>query len=338
MRNLVNLIKRHILVLCAFVMLASCNKDPEEIVEPPKIDVEDPTASVPMEFDARLKENKTFKVGDTVKFIVDGNANMISFYSGTVGNDYAYHNTERFYDVIAKLSFESNKTPDNNTISNIDCAELLYSTDFNGTYTYENIKNTNWKPITNRFALQTTLQASSTTYAASGNVDISHVFAEGKPVYFAWLCKTQAASNRVQFRLRNFILSGEVVEDNTLSKQLFSQGQFGFQWYENPASAAQASNNRPTVTSTLLTWNGVFNNMTGPYKEGYAVSGPIELPQYNVGKDMPAILITKQDKNELEHKYVYTTPGNYEVVFIASNTHANVQPEIIKKVNITIEP
>lgn len=333
-----NLIKRYIPVLCAFAMVTACNKDLEEFTDLAKIDVDDPTTPVPMQFDVRLDESNTFKVGDTTKFIIEGNAHMVSFYSGTVGNDYNYRDTERFYDVLAKLSFESNKTPDNNTISNIDCAELLYTTTFNGTYTYDNIKNTNWTPITNRFYLQTVLQSSSSTYAESGNVDISDVFAEGKPVYFAWLCKTKAATNRVQFRVRNFTLTGEVADDNTLSGQLYSQGQFNFQWYENEASAAQPSNNRPSVSSTLLTWNGIFNNMTGPYKEGYAISGPIELPRFNAGKDKPVILITKQSENELKHNYIYKKPGNYEVVFVASNTKANEQPEIIKKLNLTIVP
>lgn len=329
-------IKKYIMVLCAFAVVTSCNKEPEELIERPKVEVEDPTISGPIVFDVRADESSSFKVGDTVKFLMEGNAEMVNFYSGAVGNDYAYRETDRFYDIIAKLSFESNKTPANASASNIDGAQLLYTTDFNGEYTYDNIKNVNWQPVVG-YNLQTELQASNATYLPSGDVDVSDLFEEGEPVYFAWFSKTNAATNRMQFRVVNFTLTGEVVGNSALSSQLYSQGQFGFQWYENAASAAQASN-RPTASSTTLTWNGTFNNMSGPYKEGYAVSGPIELPQFNAGKDKPSILLPKQNETEFEHAFIYDKPGNYEVVFIASNTQSNEQPEIIKKINITIAP
>src|SRR5690606_10016141 len=93
-------------------------------------------------------------------------------------------------------------------------------------------------------------------------------------------------------------------------------------WYENEASAAQTSN-RPTSTSTMLTWNGTFNNTAGPYKEGYAVSGPIELPQFNAGTDKPRVLIMKQTEDVQEHRFIYNKAGNYEVVFIASGFSSN---------------
>lgn len=325
-------VKRYAILLCMGILVTSCNKDLEEL-GPSEGETETPAPPVPMQFDVKTKETNTFKVGDTVKFILEGNANMVSFYSGTSGNDYSYRDKERFYSVLASLSFESNKTP--NTSNNIDCAELLYTTEFNGVYTYDNVKSANWQPLTNRFQLQTELQATSATYLASGNVDLTDVFSSGKPVYFAWLSKTDAGTNRTQFRVQNFKLNGTVIDDSSLSGQLYSQMQFGFQWVLNSAAAAQASS-LPTVTSTLLTWNGIFNNLTGPYKEGYAVSGPIQLPQFNAGKDMPTVILTKQNQNVLEYKYLYKNSGVYEVVFVASNTASNKQPEIIKKINITI--
>jgi hypothetical protein len=325
-------IKRYVILLCIGILVASCNKDLEEL-GPSEGETETPTPPVPMQFDVKMKETNTFKAGDTVKFILEGNANVVDFYSGTAGNDYSYRDKERFYNVLASLSFESNKTPANS--NNIDCAELFYTTDFNGVYTYDNVKSADWQSLTNRFQFQSELQATSTTYLASGNVDITEVFKAGKPVYFAWLTKTAAGTNRTQFRVQNFKLEGAVADDSSLSGQLYSQMQFDFRWVLNGAAAAQASS-LPTVTSTLLTWNGIFNNLTGSYKEGYAVSGPIQLPQFNAGKDMPTVIITKQKEDVLEHKYVYKEPGAYEVVFIASNTASNKQPEIIKKITITI--
>lgn len=325
-------IKRYVILLCLGLAMTSCNKDLEEL-GPSDGETETPVPPVPMQFDVKLKETNTFKAGDTVKFVLEGNANMVSFYSGTAGNDYSYRDKERFYDVLASLSFESNKTPANS--NNLDCAELLYTTEFNGVYTYDNVKSVSWQPLTGRFQLQNELQANATTFLASGSADITEIFKAGKPVYFAWLSKTAAGTNRTQFRVQNFKLDGTVAENSSLSGQLYSQMQFGFQWVLNNAAAAQASN-LPTVTSTLLTWSGIFNNLTGPYKEGYAVSGPIQLPKFNAGKDMPAVILPKGNQNAMEHKYIYKTPGVYEVVFIASNISSNKQPEITKTINITI--
>jgi hypothetical protein len=319
-------------MLCMSALVVSCNEAMEDI-EPSQYGSDNPTVPAPIAFDVKMKESNTFKAGDTVKFILEGNANIVNFYSGTTGNDYAFRDKERLYDVMARLSFESNKTPVGS--GNVDCAELLYATDFNGTYTYENIKNATWKPITSRFLLQNELQATATTFAASGNGDVSDLFSGGKPVYFAWLCKTNAGTNRTQFRVQNFKLEGIVAGNSSLSGDLYSQLQFGFQWVLNSAAAAQASN-LPTVSSTLLTWSGIFNNLTGPYKDGYAISKPIVLPQFNAGKDMPTVIITKQKENVFEYKYIYKDAGNYEVVFVASSTTSSKQPEILKKVNITI--
>ncbi|TZF83004.1 DUF5017 domain-containing protein [Pedobacter sp. BS3] len=336
-----DLIKIYLIAgLCVSAMVASCNKDPEGVMDRPKIDVEDPTSQGPMSFDVRVDESSTLKVGDTVKFIMEGNPDMVSFYSGAIGNDYAYKDTERFYDIVANLSFRSGKAPNNNTEANWDCAQLVYSTDFNGDRSsgnaYTNVQAATWTNITNRFALPT-VPGDIANYVNSGAGDISDIFAAGKPVYLAWHCTTQAASNRVQFRVIESSIQGIVIGNSSLSRELYTQSQLGFQWVENPASAAQASN-RPTVSSTQVMWNGIFNNLTGPFKEGYAISGPLTLPQFNAGKDMPTVIITKQNKNALVHKFVYSKAGNYEVVFIAANTHVNEQPEIIKKLNITITP
>jgi len=314
-------------------LITSCNKEAGTLM-PDETGINEPVDRGPLSFDVQADQNTPYKVGDTVKFNVSGNADLVSFYSGTVGNNYDYRDQDRYYDVAAGMSFESSKTPANST--NIDCAELLYTTDLKG-YSYNDVKSANWIALTSRFFLQSELQASASNYAPSGVADISDVFEAGKPVYFAWRCKTAAASYRTQFRVQNFKLDGTVIGDATLSGQLYSQMQFGFQWVQNEASATQGSN-LPTVTSTLLTWNGVFNNTTGPYKEGYAVSGPIELPRFNAGKDKPVVIVTKPGATGLQHKYVYDHAGAYEVVFVASRTNDSGQQDIIKKVTVNVEP
>lgn len=110
-----------------------------------------------------------------------------------------------------------------------------------------------------------------------------------------------------------------------------------FQWYQNEASATQGSN-LPSVSSTQLLWNGIFNNLTGPFKEGYAVSKPVVLPELNAGTDKPLLIIAKQSEpsSSNKYKYVYNQEGEYEAVFIVSQVNS-ANDEIIKKLFIKIE-
>ncbi|WP_017260029.1 DUF5017 domain-containing protein [Pedobacter arcticus] len=330
-----NLIKKYTIILGLIALISSCNKAADDI-EKEEVDTEVPTTPEPLAFNAQIDQNLTFKVGDTVKFNLEGNSDLVGFYSGAVGNNYEFRNKERFYEVLAKLSFDSNKTPANST--NVDCASLLYSTDFNGVYDYTNVKSATWLPITSRFNLQDVLQATSTTYAQSGSVDISDLFTASKPVYLAWLCKTAAGSSRTQFRVQNFKLQGVVVDKSSLSSDLYTQMQFDFKWVLNPDAAAQTGSNLPSITSTQVVWTGVFNNTTGPYKDGYAVTKAIVLPQFNAGKDTPTILLPKWKESISDYKYVYSKAGTYEAVFLASNLNSGAPGEIVKKVNITIAP
>src|SRR5690606_35836026 len=116
-------------VICSLLM--SC-QDLYEVVEP--------------DFNV-WTDQATYQVGDVITFHIDGNPDMINFYSGEIGNEYRYREQERIYDMVPSLSFRAAKFAGNNE----DCAELLYSTDFDGNYEYENVKATNWLNISDRF-------------------------------------------------------------------------------------------------------------------------------------------------------------------------------------------
>ncbi|TYR37531.1 DUF5017 domain-containing protein [Sphingobacterium phlebotomi] len=324
-------VMKYFLLLCFCGIIISCNEKAEDI-KPVDDDGSEHIEREPLDFQAEIEQGATFKVGDTVVFILAGNAHMVSFYAGTFGNAYDYHDQDRFYDVMPMLSFESAKSAGNNP----DCATLYYSDEFDGNYTYENVKSVNWKPITDRFELSPLPEEAGLINTFSGEVNISDTFSSDTPIYFAWHCTTDAASQRTQFRVQNFTLRG-VVEDNpSLSSTLYTQVATGFQWLLNDAAASQGSN-LPSVSSTQLLWNGIFNNLSGTYKEGYAVSVPLELPQFNAGKDKPTVLLPMNDNTWSNHTFVYDKPGEYEVVFIGAYLDAGDQPEIIKKLTVKIE-
>ncbi|NGF56717.1 DUF5017 domain-containing protein [Parapedobacter sp. SGR-10] len=325
-------------------VILACNADSVEVIELAKIDVEDPTQKGALEFDVEVTEI----VKDTVRFQLSGNPDLIDFYSGTFGNAYAYKDQDRFYDVLANLSFQTGKSPDNDTEVNWDCAHLLYSTDFNGeregVNAYTNALAATWKPIPHEFVIKDK-PGDIADYQDSGMGDITAIFAEEKPVYLAWHCTTQAESKRVVFRVVNSSLRSVVVDDESRSAELYNQNQLDFKWALNPAAADQIGHMTtvPTVTSTTLNWHGAFNNLSsrsdhplvGQFKEGYAISKALELPQFNAGKDKPMLLTPKNDGTWGEYEFIYDKAGVYEVVFVASNVRDGGEP-VMKTFTVTI--
>jgi len=276
-------------------------------------------------------DSNVYSVGDTVVFHIDANANFINFYSGESGKSYEYYNKDRVYEMIPSLTFRAAKYAGNNE----DCAKLLYTTDFNGDYSFENVKNANWIDISNRFTIPP-IVGTSPTFSDAGKADISDLVEKGKPLYFAWHCKTNESSQRTRFQVTDFSVIGEVPQSPDLSGILYSQAELAFTWSLNEAAATQTSN-LPNITNSLIYWDGIFNNLDGPLKEGYAVSGPVVISDsINLGKDYPLPIKSVQTENMTKYFYRYEKAGTYEVVFVAFNANFTGSREVVKKITLNI--
>ncbi|WP_187444023.1 DUF5017 domain-containing protein [Sphingobacterium phlebotomi] len=307
--------KRYLIIISVALIMASC----QDLYE-----VEAPV------FDVRT-DQQVYRVGDMIRFQIEGDPDMINFYSGTMGNDYAYHDQERVYDLTPTLSFRSAKYAGNNE----DCAELLYTTEFNGNYDYENVKVTNWINISDRFNIPP-IVGTSATFSASGTVDVSDLFEDGKPVYFAWYCKTNEASQRTQFQVSDFNITGVSTVDPEISGVLYSQAQLGFDWSLNPEASEDPT--LPNINTSRILWTGTFNNLSGPHKEGYAVSAAVTVPeQMNLGFDAHTVIKSIQNVNMTEYFYAFDKAGEYEVAFVAYNVNFKGREEIVRKIKLTIE-
>lgn len=257
---------------------------------------------------------------------------MINFYSGTFGNTYEENPRESISDFKTLLSFRSAKYAGNNE----DCAELLYTTEFNENYDFNNMKQVHWINISDRFFIPP-IVGTTAVFSPSGVVDISDLFKDGKPVYFAWYCRTHESSQRTRFSVADFTISGQDMEDPGISATMYSQAMFNFRWSLNEAAGAQSSN-LPSVTNALVTWDGVFNNLTGPLKEGYAISGPVRLPDVvSLPKDLPIVVKSIQTENLTEFQYVFKEAGDFETAFVGYNVNFSGRSEKVKKLKITIQ-
>ncbi len=282
-------------------------------------------------------DKDVYTAGEVIRFHIEGNVDLIDFYSGAPGNDYAYRNKERLFDMVPTVSFRATKYAGNND----DCAALLVTTDFDGNYEFDNVKSksAHWIDISERFDLPPI--GSSAFFYDAGTASIADLIEDGsledgKPIYFAWHCTTEAGSMRTGFQVTDFNLNGEDASTGA-SDIVASQTQMAFQWVLNPAALNQTT--LPSMSSLLILWNGMTNNTAGPFKEGFAVSAPISLgnKEMNMGYDSPVVIKSIQTENMVGHSYTFDHPGEYEVTFVGYNVNINGRKDVVKTIHLTIE-
>ena len=244
------------------------------------------------DFNVSVDEATTYTAGTPVVFNLQGNADVISFYSGEIFHDYAFREG-RQVDVAGRgfnLSFRSAEAPGTPAGTQANQFAILASTDFSGNYDdLASVKSATWTDITGRFTL-----GNSATFAASGTQDISDLLVDGKPIYFAlkYVNKPQADNGFArQWMVEGFTLTSNDSLNNapvTISDQVHA----GFRIVdENPENAPA----RSTITTTRVTLYGpVFKDPNNPiYDENNPIFDPQNpiydptSPQYVLGAQVP---------------------------------------------------
>lgn len=215
----------------------------------------------------------TYAVGEEILFTITGSADIVSFYSGEVFNDYAFRDG-RMVDVEGKgvlLSFKSSKSPGTPPGTQKDQLSVLYSTDFSGDYSsLASVQSATWKNITDSFSF-----GMGTAFEFSGNADISDLVVAGKPIYFAfrYITRPQIENGFAQeWRIQDFILeSKDSLQGEAIA--ITEQARAGFRIIdENPEKAPA----RSQVTSTRITLYG--NKYKDPDDPIYDPNNPIYDP------------------------------------------------------------
>ena len=166
----------------------------------------------------------TVKAGTPVVFSISGNTDLISFYSGELGNDYAYKTTDRITPTTMFITFSTenpNGTPGHGNPSRVP---FCYSFDFNGAdkaYTVEDVTSATWTDFTDRFKMPTDINQT----VASGEVSINELFPDAQtPMYlmFHYCVDTYDASlyggqgnPRTQWLIKNFRIDGVTEAGNS---------------------------------------------------------------------------------------------------------------------------
>lgn len=295
------------------------------------------------QLEAGLEQGVTYHAGEPVKFLLSGQADMISLYSGEVYHDYTYkdgRNIDTHSDDVL-LQFNSAVASG----SQNDQLSILLSTDFNGDYSDINaVHQATWQDITGRFVL-----ASGSSFTSSSVQSIKDLLQEGKPFYlaFRYITRPQAVNGTArQWMIENLnVSSGARLNNmNLVFANLYESG-----WHlvdENPVNAPA----RTTLSQTRITLEGneavdpsdpgydPSNPWNDPQSENWVISKPFTFDVIQLGPDRPVAVKGVIDNVPEAYEYTFSEPGTYQVVFLAQNVTIKDQKQVIKTLKVTVEP
>lgn len=267
------------------------------------------------ELDFNVTVDKTsYKAGDTVRFQISGNPELLTFYSGESGLQ--YENKERTAaDGTPELSFTSFRQYG----TQLNTLQLLVSSNFTGTYTAEGIAAATWIDITSKANLSTT--ADNTP---SGTIDLS-AFKSDKPIFIAFRFHGITGETQRTWTIKNFVINNLLPDKNKVAVTgLADAGWVNVNLNNSPRSW--------TFTSTQLQFQGgnasVGNNL------GYAITKPLFLTK--VAPDR-GVAIKNMATRMTTYQYVYKGKGDFKPTFVASNTNVYESKTTVKQLNVKVD-
>lgn len=237
------------ILLLSVLLMASCSKE-LMVDEAPDLEI--------------TTESTTYKAGDPVIFKFNGNADIISFYSGQESNDYAFKDG-KVIDVAGagvEMSFTTAVSVANANLQN-NQLKVLASNNFNGDYSsLAKVKESKWTDITNLFVINGTTVA----FVSSGVKDISELITDpSKPIYiaFQYTTKPQGTNGLARIHyIQSFLMKSKATPPAGITKSLTLADQLtaGFTIVdENPVNApARAS----TTTTRVTLYGNIYKDLT----------------------------------------------------------------------------
>lgn len=294
-------------------------------------------------FDA-IPSALTYKVSDSVKFSLTGNPDVISFYSGEVGNNYINKDRTSRTDGTLKLGFQIRV---DNTAGFTELAannlKVLVSTNFSSAYSVlpdataagsadsTMVNTATWKDVTNRFSIPT-IGTIATFYNTAEAVLTDLVPNLDMPFYIAFKFNSQATgslgTNGITINALNLYNSypdGSLVNFNLAPGSIVNAV-----W--RIIKAANINNSWTTSTTQLK----FISNATTTYSEDWAITSPL---YPNLVLPDKAITIKNITNNPVTNfAYKFNKPGTYKMTFVASNNRVEGRKELVKEITITITP
>ncbi len=323
--NTIDRFKKTVWILSLILVFFSCSKE---------IDLVEPELNVTV-------SSSTVKKGEPVKFNIEGNPDIITFFSGEIGRDYEYVNKERILPLDeVNLSFQSQVRTQGGSAGYCqdDQFHILISNnlEFNGNTRADsmmNISNAIWTDLTDKFTLCPLECKSTTPYTYSEQFDVFDLIDLDKPLFiaFKYINRSNAENgNATIWRFQSFSLSAKT-EAGVVS--LLNQGTANWQpFYVAEKWGANAfSNSGSQVTLRGLTANSEYNEL-------WCVSKAVNVENVNLGREYGIAIKSLSDIPLKSYEYTFEKEGVYTVTFLGVNANISGKKQIESKLQITVTP
>jgi len=320
--------KNNILVLsfACSIILFSCKKETVD-----EVDFDVTTAA------------KTYSLKDSVFFKMSGNPDVISFYSGEIGNNYEFRNRTSKEGGTFNFSFQSRgeTLPCFDAISS-GAFKVLASQNFKGTYSgtpsvdSAALNSATWTDITSRFYLPSSSvgAAGINVFYNSNEVDlIDLVKTPSDPIYiaFKYAAPTTPVLGPNGITIGSLSLYSSFPDGSINTFNVVPGSSASTTW--KIINAANPTNAWITSTSYLK-----FPNVTATtaYSEEWIVSNAFYPKTATPDKGVPIKNISNAPVQKLAYKF--SKVGTYNITFVASNNRDYGRKELVKQISLTITP
>lgn len=294
---------KNIIIAFAIVAIASCNK----------INTQEP------DFTVTINKN-SFAVGDTVKFQLSGAPANVVFYSGVAGNNYDTRNVLTATGGLPEMTFTTALTAatGSSTATNIS---LLISNNFTGNYNQTDILAATWTDITSSVVIP----------GINQRVVLTPYVAQGKPLYVAFKFQTIDPSKSQRLvTVSNFTF--KTVYPNQTYQNAINVYDAGFAAYDFAGIIGKWV--IPITSTSNTTFTHHFVAASSEADNDWAISKAMQTNA--VFPDKGITLKALSNDVLTEFKYIFTKPGMYKIVFVASNNTNQDYKEVVKEFNVTV--
>jgi len=306
-----------ILSIAFFTALSSCQKD-----EPVNVDFSVNTTDV------------IVNVTDSVTFNLQGYADIIAFYSGEAGNEYANRQRTDVDGLGLRLTIAS-RVLYGAQEKNL---KLLLSTKFSGIYKASDVQESDWIDITDKFTWSTAASGGiAATTTTSGPVDLTDYIVPGKPIYFGYRYESEAATTAATagrtWRLPTFKL--EAITEDGKANEIANVLTAG--WTAVPIVSAVT---KPENTSywTIRASDPYLwftpNSTLEPHLH-WMITAPF-MPTA-IKPDKSKTIKAFIDKMNSTYKYAFKKAGKYKVTFVGINVNNHGQKEVVHELNVEVK-
>ena len=275
-------------------------------------------------------------VDEPVNFRFEGSADIISFWSGEQGGDYAWRETDRIYSGEGKLSFgtafmngqqwknQASADPDTKLLT------LWWSDDFGGDYTPAGVAAAHWHDATALFTFASTRVDDARNLAnatASGQVSLENLLPAGNkgPFWFAFRYHLKPIVDAATDSRSRAVVSGfaikSVNEALHADEAVVTHSSAGWT-FVNIGYTDADRDYMPENSASYIYFNASTANTAERWS--WAVSKAYT-PDFsiNLGCDHAVGIKAFSDSPMKGYTYTYSEPGEYDAVFESRNVAAD---------------